>query len=500
MGIRLAITAYLASGFFYGKVSGRILESRLSWHSAPPVGEPSSPEHEQRRRRHPRLSRVIHSPAFPLIVFFAGFPLWWALGFGTLGCLIMAMPLAYHLVRRNVVLVPRGFGLWLLFLAVLLLGVLMLWSPVPGLVLSPGISRIFPWAYRVTWFLAVTVVLLFIGNSSEKTLPRKWLILLMAWMFAITVAGGYAGQFLWQHEFPSLLEMVLPRSLRSNIFLNSIIHPGLAQMQDILGYPDPRPKAPFDYANSWGANFGLFLPFFRVAWRYMKNVGQKSCFVVLLLASIPPVIFSLNRGLWAGLGVMALLLLVRLVLNGRWLAVMALGVAGLLSFAVLLATPLFSLIEQRLANPHSNEGRSNLAGTTLTTTLEYSPLIGFGSTRQRQGNFFSIAAGATADCHQCSPPQLGTQGSLWYLIFGTGLLGTILFCAFIVRRTLPVMGTKPSWASPLLYSVVFFACVLPVYDIVSSPLMILMIALGLIWRFDSARQSSPLRERSRAIP
>lgn len=451
------------------------------------------------------FSRTVASPAFPLLVFLAGFPLWWAMGFGTLGFLIVAVPLAYHLIRQSVVVVPRGFGLWLLFLAILLVGVLVLWTPVPGLVLEPGMSRILPWAYRVAWFAAVTVVLLFIGNSTEKTLPRKWLVLLMAWMFTITVAGGYVGQFLWQHEFSSLLEIVLPRQLRSNVFLNSLIHPGLAQLQDILGYPEPRPKAPFDYANSWGANFGILLPFYLMSWRYMRKAVHKIAFIALLVVAIPPVIFSLNRGLWAGLGVLAAVLLVRLVLNGKWIAMVAACVLGVIAYAVILTTPLWVLLQTRLSNPHSIEGRSNLAETTVATVLQYSPLIGFGSTRQRQGNFFSIAAGATADCHQCSPPQLGTQGSLWYLVFGTGLLGTLLFCTFVVRRTLPAMSRKTSWASPLLYSVVFFACVLPVYDMVSSPLMFLMIALALIWRYemkntpDGARKNV-LRGRTRALP
>lgn len=457
---------------------------RQAWATAP-----SSPK--RRGRLRDIGARLAHSPALPLIVFFAGFPLWWAMGLGVLGFLFMSIPLAYHLLRQGRILVPRGFGLWLLFLAVLLIGVVVLWTPVPGLVPEAGIARIMPWAYRVVWFAAVTVVLLFIGNTSEKVLPRKWLIMLMGWMFILTVLGGYAGQYLWQHEFPSLLEILLPRSMRSNVFLNSLIHPGLAQLQDILGYPDPRPKAPFEYANSWGANFGLLLPFFLMTYRYTRNSLQRVAFALVLLLAIPPVIFSLNRGLWAGLGVMALVIVVRMAILGRWFAVVGAGAAATVLYMGLLVTPLWETIQTRLENPHSNEGRSNLAGITLETVLHYSPLIGFGATRSRQGNFFSIASGATADCHQCSPPQLGTQGSLWFLVFCTGFLGAGLFCAFIVRRALPVITRSPSWATPLLYPVVFFFCVLPVYDLIGSPLMIVIIALGLIWRHE--REGRELR-------
>lgn len=450
---------------------------------------PGPPARGRRGRLRDVLAHLVHTPSLPLIIFIAGFPVWWVLGLGVLGFLIMSIPLGYYLLRQRRILAPRGFGFWLLFIAVLLIGFVVLWTPVPGLVSESGIARILPWAYRVLWFGAVTVVLLFIGNTTEKQLPRKWLILLMGWLFVLTVAGGYAGQYLWQHEFPSFLEMILPRSMRSNVFFNSLIHPGLAQLQDILGYPDPRPKAPFEYANSWGANFGLLLPFYLMSYRYTRRAGQRIAFVLILLAAIPPVIFSLNRGLWAGLGVMALVVVVRMAITGRWFAVVGAAATAIVLYIGLLVTPLWETIQTRLENPHSNEGRSNLAGVTLETVLQYSPLIGFGATRSRQGNFFSIASGATADCHQCSPPQLGTQGSLWFLVFCTGFLGAGLFCAFILRRTVPVITRSESWATALLYPVVFFFCVLPVYDLIGSPLMILMITLGLIWRYEQEKKT-----------
>lgn len=469
------------------------MDSGFSARGAPSVAgfNPALSGHHQSR-----LS--FSNPALPLIIFFGGFPIWWAMGLGTLGFLLMAVPLTYHLLRQRKIRVPAGFGIWLLFLAILLLGALILWSPVPGLLSEMGVSRLAPWGYRVIWFSAVTVVFLFIGNTDERVLPRKWLILLMAWMFCLTVAGGYAGQLLWQHEFRSVLEIILPRSMTSNVFLGSLIHPGLAQVQDILGYSEPRPKAPFDYANSWGANYGLLLPFYLMSFRYVRTAIHKTVFVAILIAAVPPAIFSLNRGLWAGLGVLVVVVLIRQAINAQWFTVLGTVAIGALAFTVLYFSPLWGLIQTRLANPHSNEGRSNLADISVETVLANSPLIGFGSTRQRQGNFFSIASGATADCHQCSPPQLGTQGSLWYLIFCTGIFGLALFVWFIVRRTKAVITKTETWATPLVYPVVFFACILPVYDLVGSPLMILMITLALIWRFEQQQGTVPDRpERTR---
>lgn len=436
-----------------------------------------------------RLFRAV-GPSWPFVIFFAGFPLWWALGFGVLGFLLLAIPLGYHLLRRRALRVPPGFGVWLLFLMVVCLGFFVLWEPVPGLLPEAGAQRILPWAYRVVWFVSVTIVLLFIGNSSEKELPTKRVILLMAWMFVITVAGGYAGQFFYRIDFPSLLEVALPRSVASNNFLNNLIHPGLAQVQSILGYENPRPKAPFEYANSWGANFGMFLPFFMLSYIYTKTTTQRIFFAALLIAAIPPAIFSLNRGLWFALLVMAVYASVRLAIKGKWLAVVGLGLVGAAAYLALLLTPLVDLVLARLDNPHSNQGRSNLADTVMQLVVSYSPIIGFGAPRARQSNFFSVAGGATADCSQCAPPQLGTQGALWYLIFATGFLGLALFVFFIVRSIIPALRHPEPTASAMVYPALFFFCVIPFYDTISAPLMTLMISIGLLWRLERQRAAA----------
>jgi hypothetical protein len=430
--------------------------------------------------------------SWPFVLFFAGFPLWWLMGFGVLGFLLMAVPLAYFLLRRWVVQVPHGFGIWLLFLAVAVIGVVVLWIPIPGLMQEEGAGRIFPWAYRMAWFLAATVAMLYIGNTTEQELPRKRIVLLMAWMFVITVAGGYAGQFLYRLEFPSLMEVILPSPLASNAFLASLIHPGLAQLQDILGYENPRPKAPFEYANSWGANFGMFLPFFVLSHTYLRTWWQRSLWAVVLVAAVPPAIFSLNRALWIGLGVLLVAAGLRTALRGKLLMVAVLASGAVAGLVALVLTPLGQLVEARLDNPHSDRARSNLSGLSLQTVLENSPVIGFGAPRTRQNNFQSIAAGATPDCSQCSPPQLGTQGALWYLVFCTGVLGLLLFLWFVLWRYMPTLRTRDRESGAMLYVCLYFLCVLPFYDSISAPFMTLMIGMGLVWRRElEQRPASP---------
>lgn len=434
--------------------------------------------------------RLTRRSGVVLTVFLAGFPFWWIAGLGSFGFIIVGLLLGYQLLRAKRVAVPRGFGIWLLFLMVVLMGAWTLWAPIPGLLPEAGADRLLSWAFRLAWLVSATCVMLFIGNSEEGVLSSRRVTILFAWLFVLTVAGGYAGTFASNVDFPSVLEVVLPHSVATQPFVATLIHPGLAQVQDILGYDQPRPKAPFEYANSWGANYGILLPYFVLMITYARHSWQRVVLALILLLAIPPIVFSLNRGMWAGLSALVILLGIRLAITGRFRHLLILATSLLLALVLIAVSPLNDLIISRIENPHSNTGRSNLASFTVLTTLEHSPIIGFGSTRTRQGNFFSIAAGATADCHQCSPPQLGTQGTLWFLIFCTGFLGTALFISFFIRRYFSLFASADSIQFAALASAVYFACVMPVYDTISSPLFVLMAGTGLAWRLERSRRDT----------
>jgi hypothetical protein len=49
---------------------------------------------------------------WPLTALLMLYPLWWALGMGTLIVFVLAVPMAIHLLRRRPILVPPGFGIW----------------------------------------------------------------------------------------------------------------------------------------------------------------------------------------------------------------------------------------------------------------------------------------------------------------------------------------------------------------------------------------------------
>src|SRR4051812_45095014 len=71
-------------------------------------------------------------PGWPLTALLVLYPLWWALGMGTLAVFLLAVPMALHLWRRRPVIVPPGFGIWLLFLVWVVASTIMLPRNPPG--------------------------------------------------------------------------------------------------------------------------------------------------------------------------------------------------------------------------------------------------------------------------------------------------------------------------------------------------------------------------------
>ena len=157
--------------------------------------------------------------------------------------------------------------------------------------------------------------------------------------------------------------------------------------------------------------------------------------------------------------------------------------AGCLVVAgVVVATPLNHLIQTRLDNPTSNEGRSNLGLQTMKSVFEGSPVVGFGTTRKVQGSFRSIAAGDSAMCPACSPPALGTQGHLWLVAFSEGLVGLAIYLAFFGLQFLRHIRMRSATVTAALSVLLTHAVTMPVYDTIGIALFPIMVAVGLLWR------------------
>jgi hypothetical protein len=419
-------------------------------------------------------------PGWPLAVIFLGFPLWWLLGLGMLIFLIMSVPMAVHLyMRRSRLLVPRGFGAWLLFLAWVLVGAGVLWANAPGAVPGGSLGRLLPFGWRLAWYLASTVVLLYIADLSDEELPADRVGRLLGSMFVVTTAGGLLGTFAPHLQLTSPLEMLLHTH---NTFLLDAIHPKTAEVATILGYEQSRPMAPFAYANTWGAAYAFFLPFFAITWLLRADRRRRILGIGILLASLWPAVYSLDRGLWIALGVAGGFAGLRAVAKGGRRA-LRLAVAGLTVGAlVFMVSPLPGMIQTRLERPHSNNRRTLLAQQSTRSALTGSPIVGFGTTRNVQGNLTSLAGGDRPGCKACGAPPLGTQGHLWLLLFANGLVGTAAFGAFFAVRFAQHWRERSAYAVAGCCVLLAFGLFLFIYDLVEVPLYTVMIAVALMWR------------------
>ena len=424
-------------------------------------------------------------PGWPLAVLYLGFPLWWALGLAQLIFLVRAAAMGVILYRQRPVRVPHGFGIWLLFLVWMGAGLLLLRAEAPGTVTAFGLGRVAGFLVWGAWYVAITVVMLYVANTARQV-PTQRIVRLLAWMFVVTVGFGGLAVVAPTLEFPSPVEVLLPHQLGSSRFVHTLVHPSLSSSSDFLGYVQPRPTAPFPYSNAWGNNLALYLPFFVLAWFGADAGWRKKLAPLVLVAAIFPITFSLNRGLWISLAVAAVYAAIRLAVNGRARALQLLLAGLLVGGIVFVSSPLYDTLMLRVETPHSNDRRAGTAETVVSVTAEGSPLAGYGTTRKMQGSFNSLAGGETQECHQCAAPPLGTQGFMWRLVLTTGFVGTLLCLAFFVVQFLRrARGPAPLDVTTCTVLLVAVLCFF-VYDSLGSAMFTAFIAIGLMARADDA--------------
>lgn len=448
------------------------------------VGTPALPRRVVLPAR-PRPPRAHLRPGWPVVAMLAGYPLWWVLGLSSLIYPILALPMVVHLYRRRPIRLPPGFGIWLLYLLWQVLGIAALGVDPVGTVADTFSGRLVAVVVRFSTYVAVTILLLYVGNLREDELPRRRLVALLAWMFALTVAGGLASIAAPTFNFTAPLEYVLPPGARGNEYVKSLVHPALSQVQDVLGYASPRPKAPFEYTNSWGSNFALLGVMFVVAVLsgvvVRRTAARWAVLVVGLAAAIVPGVYSLNRAMWIAVALALPYVAIRMALRRRYSGLVAVGAVIAVVAVAVVATPLQGVVTGRLDNGRSNDIRASLLDLTITLTNQ-SPVIGYGSTRVREGGTVSIAVGRSPSCPFCGNASVGSTGQVWQSMMTSGYVGAGLYMLFFLslmwryRRdgsAIGIGGTLVLGMAP------FFALF---YSAFSSPLVFFFLVVGLLWR------------------
>lgn len=461
--------------------------------TAPPEGAgalepPDAHSAEAAKRR-----QTLLQPGWPITFAFAGFGVWWLLGISSFVGHIAAVLLLLELLRRRRVRAPRSFGLWLLFLAWVAVGVLLLQidAPLAAPVTSSG--TYFTWVYRFGWYLSATVFMLYVGKMRDE-LSSQRISRSLSIFFLTIVAGGWMAILTPTLEFPSLLEVLLPRGIAQIDFVNFLIHPTVVQDYEASAAGHPRPSAPFAYANFWGLNFACTLPFFVLSWFGADTSWRRRALgVPILLLAAVPAILSWNRGLWLAVIAMVVLLAVRSALRGHFKTLIVMVSATVVVLAGILLSPLGEVIQSRLDNPTSNSTRSQLATLTTDSVIAGAPLVGFGSTRDSATSFYSIAGGDRPNCPDCSPPAMGTQGQFWLVIFAQGLPGVVFFYGFLSVWFVRGLRSRLPVSAAALAALLAHLVTMTVYDSLGIGTVVLMVAVALLWReYDDTHPPGPV--------
>lgn len=181
-------------------------------------------------------------PGWPFVLAYGAFPVWWAIGAGSFVWLVAALPMTAWLLVRRRVLLPPGWGVWLLFLA---------WMTLSATQLDSA-DRLLGFTFRLAQYGSLTVLLVYLYNLPRDVFPlaRALRVLVVYWIYI--VLGGLVAVGAPDAVLPSLTASLLPARVLSNEFVATLVTPEFAQVQDFLGYPLPRPAAPFPYTNTWG--------------------------------------------------------------------------------------------------------------------------------------------------------------------------------------------------------------------------------------------------------
>ena len=462
----------------------------------PSVPSPSTAHLSDRDGEADRPPRRV---ALPLTLLLAGFPVWWLLGLGTLIFPLVAVPMAWSLWRRPRVVLPPGFGIWLLFLLSLLAGAVLLDVDPSGTLPGSAYERLPGYVLRFVEYVSVTVIMLFAFNLSERELSQRRLIRLLGLVFIYTVAGGYLGMVAPAFEVTSPVELLLPSRVRSDLFVQSLVHPAAAQLQEVFGYSTPRPAAPFGYTNTWGNNLSVLLPWFVVGFALLKPATRRGRWltVLIVIVAVVPAVYSLNRGLWIGLGVTAAYVVGRSLLEGR-LAVLAAVAVGLIAVIVLaVTTPIAGVFSTRLESGHSDSIRVFTTQQTLSVAAG-SPVLGYGGTRAAIGSAQSIAVGQTPDCQRCGNPTLGSNGQVWLVLMSQGYVGVALYAGLLLygmwcfRRDRTPIGYAGNLVLLLAVVYMFF------YNALVTPLCFYLLSYAILARNQRmAASTGPVATRFR---
>lgn len=407
----------------------------------------SRPEKEYKGLLHPA------APFYALAIM----PLLWWMGLAFFTFAIAAIPMGIALLAMKPIRMPKGFGIWLLFMG---------WMLVSAVMLEPTMTRYLSFMVRAGIYIGSTILFLYIYNLPQKYLPTGRVLGMIAGLFLFTaILGGYLGLVFGDATVPTLLSKILPGSLLSNGFVRTIVQPPFAQTQSFLGFPLNRPSFPFSFSNDWAATL-VPATFASIAAAGRARRARRWLPVFAVLAIIPMAV-SANRGLWIALIGAVIYVAIRRASKGNIAPAIRLLVGLVLAGALVLVSPLGTIVTERTTTQHSVGARNDIYSDVIEAVPE-SPLLGFG------------APLANPDPNR---PAIGTHGNFWTALFSQGIPGAIFYTGFWAVMTVKTGRRIRNQEQLLLHLAV--ASSLPTmfyYDHLPAALPVMMMCLAVFFR------------------
>lgn len=398
---------------------------------------------------------------WPLWAFTAGMPVAYAFGLQGFVWSLPAIVFGIRILTDRTARFPRSTIPMVMFVG---------WSLLSATVLTSGHASLL-FGYRWTLFAGALAAMVWLVNVPERVVSSDRVVAWLAALWIVLVLFGYLGIALPHFAMTSPSQILLGSVGRSG-FVAEISGWRFAETQAFLGFPLPRPAAPFGGTNGWGAAMGILTPFFIRSWIVDAGRRRRRWGYVIGLIGCYPVIISVNRGLWVSLTVGLIYFAARKALRGQGGPVVVLLAVMAVVTVLLVATPVGNLVQERLNNAgttRSNDSRSDLYHLAYQGAKE-SPLVGHGSPERAAGTPSTL-------------PPVGTHGMIWYLMYVHGFVGLGLFIAWLgteVLRSGRVRNPKTWWTH---LSLVIALVEVPFYGLLPQ-VVLFGVAAGLAHRED----------------
>ncbi|MFN8017246.1 MAG: hypothetical protein U0P45_03890 [Acidimicrobiales bacterium] len=360
------------------------------------------------RRTSPARTLRPTKATWPIWAITAGMPLAFLVGVHGFVWALPGIVLGARILSDRTVRFPRSTIPLIAFLC---------WTLLSATMIGSGTGYLL-FAFRWLLFAGALTSLVWLVNVPEDHVPSSQIVDWLAALWIFLVVCGYLGVLL--PEFVQKSPFQIGLGPIGNVgFVDELARWRFAETQSALtGSPLPRPSAPFNATNGWGAAIGILTPFFLHSWILQPDRRRRKLGYALGLAAVYPMLVSVNRGLWISLGVALVYYAARKALRGKLGPFFVLVGTMAAVTLLLVATPAGKLVQDKIDNStKSNDSRANLYELAYQGAKD-SPLIGNGAPKHAEGAPPGM-------------PPVGTHGMLWYLMFVHGFVGMFLFLGWL---------------------------------------------------------------------